>query len=101
MAKKLNKKVAIIGITLLVLMIAVGGGLLTYRQIRRNPDRALNLAHQALECFVTLHVGVRKTDAKMTVVIGPGCKTHRHLIHPVRISGHQMDAVYLRLSPFG
>ena len=49
MAKKLNKKVAIIGLTLLVLMIAAGGGLLTYRQIRRNPNRALKLAHQALE----------------------------------------------------
>lgn len=49
MAKKLNKKVAIIGITLLALMIAAGGSLLVYRQVRRNPNRALKLAHQALE----------------------------------------------------
>ena len=49
MAKKLNKKVAIIGIVLLALMILGGSGLLVYRHIRRDPDRALKLYHQALE----------------------------------------------------
>jgi tetratricopeptide (TPR) repeat protein len=48
MAKKLNKKVAVIGIVLLVLMIAAGSGLLIYRHIRRDPDRALKLHQQAL-----------------------------------------------------
>ena len=49
MAKKLNKKVAIIGIVLLVLMMVAGSGLLIYRHIRRDPDRALKLHQQALE----------------------------------------------------
>ena len=49
MAKKLNKKVAIIGIVLLALMIMAGGSLLVYRHIRRDPDRALKLHYAALE----------------------------------------------------
>ncbi|RKY13975.1 MAG: hypothetical protein DRP52_01325 [Planctomycetota bacterium] len=49
MAKKLNKKVAIIGIALLVLMLAAGSGLLIVRHARRNPDRALKQAQLALE----------------------------------------------------
>ena len=49
MAKRLNKKVAVIGIVLLVLMIVAGGGLLMYRHIRRDPDRALKLYQQALD----------------------------------------------------
>ncbi|MHC4882121.1 MAG: tetratricopeptide repeat protein [Planctomycetota bacterium] len=49
MAKKLNKKIAVIGIVLLTLMIAAGSGLLIYRHIRRDPDRALKLHQQALD----------------------------------------------------
>ena len=47
MAKKLNTKVAIIGISLLALMIAAGGSLFIYRHIKRDPDRALRLYQQA------------------------------------------------------
>lgn len=47
MAKKLNTKVAIIGIVLLVLIIGAGTGFLVLRQIKRNPDRALAKAQQA------------------------------------------------------
>ncbi len=49
MAKKLNKKVAIIGIVLLVLIIGGGAGLLVVRQIKRNPERALAKAKQAID----------------------------------------------------
>ena len=49
MAKKLNKKVAIIGITLLVLIICGGVGLVVARQIKHNPERALAKAQQAVE----------------------------------------------------
>lgn len=49
MAKKLNKLVAIIAITLIVLVISAGVGFLVLKQIRRNPDRALEKAHLALE----------------------------------------------------
>ncbi|MHC4551388.1 MAG: tetratricopeptide repeat protein [Planctomycetota bacterium] len=49
MAKKLNKKVAIIGIVLLLMIIGAGVGLLVARSIKRNPDRALAKAQQALE----------------------------------------------------
>ena len=49
MAKKLNKKVAIIGIVLLVLIVGSGAGLLIIRQLGRNPDKALAKAHQLLE----------------------------------------------------
>ena len=49
MAKKLNKKVAIIGIVLIALMIAGGSGMFIALKIHRSPGRALKLANQALE----------------------------------------------------
>ncbi|MEN8128298.1 MAG: hypothetical protein ABFR90_10925, partial [Planctomycetota bacterium] len=49
MAKKLNMTVVIIGVVLLAMTIVAGGGLFYLYQVRRNPDRALGLAHQALE----------------------------------------------------
>lgn len=49
MAKKLNKTVAMIAIALVVLVIGAGAGLLVLRQVNRNPERALETAHLALE----------------------------------------------------
>lgn len=49
MAKKLNKKVAIIVGILLAGIICVLAGGIVYLKIRRDPDRALAKAHQALE----------------------------------------------------
>ncbi|MHC5000536.1 MAG: tetratricopeptide repeat protein [Planctomycetota bacterium] len=49
MAKKLNKKVAIIGIILVALIIAGGIGMFVALKIHRSPGRALKLSQQALE----------------------------------------------------
>ena len=49
MAKKLNKKVAIIGIILVALIITGGIGMFVALKIHRSPDRALKLSQQALE----------------------------------------------------
>ncbi|MCI0499023.1 MAG: hypothetical protein L0Y36_05010, partial [Planctomycetales bacterium] len=48
MAKKLNKKVVIIGIVLLAMMACALVGGLVYLKIHRDPDRALEKARQAL-----------------------------------------------------
>ena len=49
MAKKLNKKIAVIGIILLALIIAGGSGMFIALKIHRSPDRAYKLYEQALE----------------------------------------------------
>lgn len=63
MAKKLNTKVAIIGIALLLLVIGGGAGLLVVRQIKHNPDRALAKARQAQEAgdYKTAEQELRKS----------------------------------------
>lgn len=49
MAKKLNKTVVVILVTLLVLMIGGLGGLFVLKKLRHNPDKALAKARQFLE----------------------------------------------------
>jgi tetratricopeptide (TPR) repeat protein len=48
MAKKLNTKVAVIGIILIVCVIGGGAGLLVYRHIQHDPERALVKGREAL-----------------------------------------------------
>ncbi|MCE5187212.1 MAG: DUF3808 domain-containing protein [Planctomycetaceae bacterium] len=48
MAKKINRKVAVIGIVLFVLFVAACAGYLVHRSIQRNPERALEKGRAAL-----------------------------------------------------
>jgi hypothetical protein len=48
MAKKLNTKVAVIGIVLIVFVIGGGAALLVYRHIQHDPERALLKGREAL-----------------------------------------------------
>lgn len=49
MAKKLNTKVAVIGIILIAVVIGLGAGALIYRHMLHDPDRSLEKAHLALK----------------------------------------------------
>ena len=49
MARKLNKKIAIIGVILLVLIIAGGAGMFVALKIHRSPDRAYKRYQQAMQ----------------------------------------------------
>lgn len=48
MAKKLNKKIAVVIVGLIVMFVGAGTSYLVYRHIQRNPERALTKGRQAL-----------------------------------------------------